>query len=68
MDDTFTRLKRDDIADFIDDSRKKKKNKKNHVRDKVEENFPELVGKTIRRNNRTYNAIDYLLEDLESYG
>jgi len=59
---------RSEILDYIEDARVKKKAKKAHVRAKIEELHPQLVGKTVRRNGVVYDIIELLLDDLESYG
>lgn len=53
---------------MVEDARDRRKNKANHVRSLVEAQYPELVGKRIKRGAQTYDAIDYLIDDLDSYG
>lgn len=59
---------RTEIAGLVDEARAQRKNRAVHVRDRLEKLHPELVGQTIRRNGNSYNAIDYIVGDLGSYG
>lgn len=59
---------RAEIAVFVSEARAQRKNRATHVRSQLEKLHPELVGKMIRRNGNSYNAIDYILGDLNSYG
>lgn len=62
------RVKREDIRAMVEDARDKRKNRANHVRSLVESQYPELVGKQVKRGAQMYDAIDYIIDDLESYG
>lgn len=59
---------REEIFAFVGDAKAKKKNKKTHVKGLVEEAFPELKGAKVRRNGQAYDALEYLLSDLDTYG
>ena len=62
------RVTREEIFAIVEDARSKNKNKKTHVRAELVKRYPDLEGQTIRRNGHTYNVLDYLLDDVESYG
>jgi hypothetical protein len=61
-------LTRDEVALIVDDARQKKRNIRVHVREKLAERYPGIENLKIRRNGRTYRVLDYLEEDLSSYG
>ena len=61
-------LLREEVFELVEEARAQNKHKVNHVKSKLESRYPELIGKTIRRNGKSYNAIDYLLGDIGSYG
>lgn len=60
-------ITREQIAGYIEEARVQKKNKQTHVQAKLEADFPGLVGQTVRRNGREYDAIQLLLSDVGSY-
>lgn len=61
-------LTREEIFTLVEEARAQHKNRATHVRQRLEALHPELMGQTLRRNGRTYNAIDYILGDIDSYG
>lgn len=60
-------LTREHVASLVEEARVQKKSKKAHVRARIEEQFPQYVGMTVRRNGRSYDAIDLLISDVDSY-
>lgn len=61
-------ISRDEIFAMVEEARSQKKNKVDHVTRRLEVQYPDLATTTIRRNGKQYNALEYLLGDIESYG
>jgi hypothetical protein len=61
-------ITRSEVHALVEEARAQKKNKAAHVRGRLEEQYPDLKGQTVRRNGFTYDAIEYLMGDIESYG
>jgi len=58
---------REEIAEWLK-PKKAKKDPEATIRAQIEANYPNLVGKTVRRNGVPYDAIEYLMKDLDSHG
>ena len=56
------------IGDLVKDAKKKNKNKQIHIKAELTRQYPGIEAMTIKRNGSVYNALDYLMEDVESYG
>jgi len=61
-------ITRDQISGMVKDAKKKNKNKRIHVREELIRQYPNIESATIKRNGSVYNVIDYLMEDIDSYG
>jgi len=59
---------RETIKDLVVDAKNKSKDKKTHIRQELMRTHPGIEALTVRRNGQVYNALDYLMEDVESYG
>lgn len=58
---------REIVLAYIEEAKQKKKNKEAFVRSRVEEDFPAMAGKRIKRGGKLYDAIDYLIDDIDGY-
>lgn len=58
---------REIILAYIEEARQRKQSKAKFVRARLEEDFPELVGKTVTRGGKTHDVIDYLISDIGAY-
>jgi len=58
---------RDEVSAIVKDAKSKSKNREAHFRAEIIKSHPELADLTITRNGNRYNAIDYLVDDLDSY-
>lgn len=63
----MTEPTREIILAYIEEARQRKQNKATFVRARIEEDFPEMVGKQIKRSGKLYDAIDYLIDDVDGY-
>jgi hypothetical protein len=61
-------ITRDVIATKLKEAKEKKKPKKDYIRQELMRENPGIETLTIVRNGSVYNVLDYLMEDLESYG
>jgi hypothetical protein len=60
-------ITRDKVSELVKDAKKKNKNRKIHVREELTRQYPGIETITIKRNGSVYNALDYLMEDVEAY-
>lgn len=65
LEQTITRA---DVDKHVKQAHKDKKNKKDHVRQELIRENPGIENVTIVRNGSVYNALDYLMEDIDTYG
>jgi len=66
-------ITRDQVLEIVERGKglgkdKNPRDRRDHVRQELSLAHPELESTTIVRNGKTYNAMDYLLGDVESYG
>lgn len=60
-------IDREAVYKLVDEARVKRVNKATYVRQELIKSNSALAGQTIRRNGHEYNALDYLLQDVDSY-
>lgn len=61
-------LNRSEVYDLVQEAKQQNKGRKQHVREKLTERYPDLATATVTRNGHVYNVLDYLELDLDSYG
>jgi len=61
-------IRREDVEALVEDAKVKNKDKKDHVKTELKRQFAGLENLRVVRNGQVYNALDYLMEDIESYG
>lgn len=59
---------RDDVAGYVDEAGALAVDVTAHVRECLIRDYPGIDTRKIRRNSHEYILLDYLLDDLESYG
>jgi hypothetical protein len=66
-----TDITREEIAELVTEAHgqgKSGKSKEDHVKQKLKLKYSGLEGLKVVRNGQVYDALDYLMGDLESYG
>jgi hypothetical protein len=61
-------IHREHVKAILDDAKANGKEKKSHLRQELVRLHPGLDEQTIVRNGKVYKAIEYLIDDLGSYG
>jgi len=61
-------ITRDEVANIVKEARDTGRDKKVHLQAELERRYPGVSNATIRVGGIVCNALDYLVEDVESYG
>ena len=61
-------ISRQQVYDIVGRAKASKKKKDSFVRQELQKLYPELISATVRVNGVVYNALDYLQQDIDSYG
>lgn len=64
----FSDIPREVVHKWILEARTKRKKREDYVRERIAEEYPHFLTEEVKRGANTFNALEYLVSDLDSYG